>query len=74
MPTTLTVGTSTDTSDVFTADWAQLYVGVRIGLTVTLLQERFMPDAGQFGFVGWWRGDIQVARPKAFDVVTGVRA
>lgn len=74
VPTTLTVGTSTDTSDVFTADWSQLYVGVRIGLTVTLLEERFMPDAGQFGFVGWWRGDIQVARPKAFDVVTGIRA
>jgi HK97 family phage major capsid protein len=68
-----TVGTSTDASDVFTADWTQLYIGVRIALTITLLEERYMPDAGQFGFVGWWRGDIQVARPKAFDVVTGVR-
>ena len=30
-------------------------------------------DSGSYGFVAWWRGDIQVARPKAFDVVTGVK-
>lgn len=74
IPNNLTVGTSTDTSDVFTADWRQLYIGVRIGLTITLLKERYMPDAGQYGFVAWFRGDIVVARSKAFDVVTGVRA
>jgi HK97 family phage major capsid protein len=69
-----TVGTSADTSDVFPGDWTQLYVGVRDGLTITLLEESFMPVAGQYRFVGWWRGDIQVAGPDAFDVVTGVRA
>lgn len=74
VPINLTTGTSTDTSDVFTGDWRQLFVSVRIDLTITPLQERFMPDAGQYGFVAWYRGDIQVARPKAFDVVTGVRA
>jgi HK97 family phage major capsid protein len=73
VPTNLTMGLSTDTSDLFTADWTQLFIGVRTQLIVTLLSERFMPDAGQYGFVAWWRGDIAVARPKAFDVVTGIR-
>ena len=73
VPTAMTVGTSTDTSDVFTADWSQLYLGIRTQLQITILQERFMPDAGQYGFVAWWRGDVAIARPKAFDVVTGVR-
>lgn len=74
IPNNLTVGTSTDTSDIFTADWTQLLIGVRTDLQITLLTERYMPDAGQYGFVAWWRGDIAVARPKAFDVVTGARA
>lgn len=73
VPLNLTVGTSTDTSDAFTADWTQLLIGVRTQLQITLLSERYMADAGQYGFVAWWRGDIGVARPKAFDVVTGVR-
>lgn len=73
VPGNLTVGTSTDTSDVFTGDWAHLMIGVRTELQVTTLTERYMPDAGQYGFVAWWRGDIVPARPKAFDIVTGVR-
>lgn len=74
VPNNLTVGTSNVTSDIFTADWTQLLIGVRTELQITLLTERYMPDAGQYGFVAWWRGDIAVARPKAFDVVTGALA
>lgn len=72
VPTDLTVGTSTDTSDVFTADWSQLLMGVRTDVTITRLVERYAPD-GQIGFVLWFRGDVQPARASAFDVVTGVR-
>ena len=32
-----------------------------------------MVEEGSFGLVGWYRGDIAVARPKAFDIVRGVR-
>lgn len=60
VPINLTVGTSSDTSDVFTADWRQLLIGVRIDLTISLLEERYMADNGQYGFVAWWRGDVQV--------------
>ncbi len=75
VPNNLTEGTAAGvTSDLFTADWGQLYVGVRTQLQITLLSERYMVDAGQYGFVAWWRGDVQVARPKAFDVLTGIKA
>ena len=72
IPTDLTVGTSTDTSDVFVGDWRQLYIGVRTELQIQVLRERYA-DTGQVGFLTWWRGDVAVARPKAFTVVTGVR-
>jgi HK97 family phage major capsid protein len=73
VPTNLTVGTSTDTSDVFTADWRELLVGVRTRLEITVLRERSM-DVGAYELLAWWRGDVAVARPAAFDVLTGVRA
>lgn len=72
VPTNLTVGTSTDTSDIFTADWRQLLIGVRTQLQVRVLKERYA-DNGQAGFIAWWRGDVAVARTSAFDIVTGVR-
>lgn len=71
VPTNLTVGSSSLTSDVFTADWSELLVGVRTRLEITVLRERSM-DVGAYELLAWWRGDIAVARPAAFDVVTGV--
>jgi HK97 family phage major capsid protein len=71
VPNTLTVGTGTTTSDAFTADWRQLLLGVRTQLVIKVLAERYA-DNGQTGFLAWWRGDIAVARPAAFDIVTGV--
>lgn len=80
VPINLTVGTSNDTSDVFTGDWTKLLIGVRTELTIQILNERYMtndaagsPAGGQYGFLVWWRGDIALERPNAFDVITGVR-
>ncbi|MFI7633472.1 phage major capsid protein [Nonomuraea sp. NPDC049400] len=72
VPINLTVGTSTDTSDAFVGNWRQLYVGVRTQLMIKPLEERYA-DNGQLGFLAWWRGDVVVARAKAFTVVTGLR-
>ena len=72
VPVDLTVGTSTDCSDVFVADWRQLLIGVRTQLVITPLRERWA-DSAQLGFLAWWRGDVAVARPGAFTVVTGIR-
>jgi hypothetical protein len=67
----LTVGTSTDCSEIYTADWSQLYVGLRTSFTLRFLQERFI-DNGQYGFLAYLRGDIALAQPSAFVVDAGV--
>jgi hypothetical protein len=73
IPITLTVGTSTDTSYLFTAQWDQLMVGLRTGFTLRFLGERFLADTLSYSFVAYLRADIQVAQPTAFAVDTGVR-
>jgi HK97 family phage major capsid protein len=72
VPINLTVGTSTDTSQVYTAQWDQLLVGIRTGFNIRFLQERFM-DNMQYAFLASLRADIQLAQPSAFVVDTGVR-
>ena len=67
------MGTGTATSDLFTADWSELLIGVRTSLEITVLRER-SADLGAFELMAWWRGDVAVARPAAVDVVTGVNA
>lgn len=71
VPNNLTQGTSNLASDIFTADWRQLYIGLRTQLQITVLSERYA-DTGQIGILAWYRGDVVVARPKAFHVTTGV--
>jgi HK97 family phage major capsid protein len=74
IPITLTTGTSTDTSYVFTAQWDQLMVGIRTDFTLRLLGERFLADTLSYSFVAYLRADVQLAQPTAFVVDTGVRA
>ncbi|MDQ3678641.1 MAG: phage major capsid protein [Actinomycetota bacterium] len=72
IPINITVGTSTDTSEVYTGDWSKLLIGIRTGLTLRFLGERFI-DNGQYAFLAYLRGDVQLAQPAAFVVDTGVR-
>jgi HK97 family phage major capsid protein len=72
VPINLTVGTSTDASEVYTAQWDMLMIGMRTELRILPLRERFI-DNGQYGFLAWLRADIQLAQPSAFVVDTGVR-
>jgi HK97 family phage major capsid protein len=74
VPITLTTGTSTDTSYVFTADWSQLLIGIRTDFNLRFLGERFLADNLQYAFLAYLRADVQVAQPTAFVVDTGVRA
>ena len=73
VPITVTTGTSTDTSYVFTADWSQLMVGIRTDFTLRFLGERYLADNLQYAFLAYLRADVQVAQPTAFVVDTGVR-
>ncbi len=72
VPINLTQGTSVDASDVFTADWGNLMIGVRHQFSVKVMDQRYL-DTGEVGLFCFWRGDVQLARPKAFVVTTGVR-
>lgn len=70
--TALTVGTSADTSDAFTGAWDHLLVGMRTGLQIQFLNERYA-DSLTWAFLAWVRMDVQLARAGAFNVITGIR-
>jgi HK97 family phage major capsid protein len=74
IPINLTVGTSTDCSEVYTADWTNLMVGIRTDLRIEFLRERYLADNLQYAFLCYLRADVQLAQPAAFVVDTGVRA
>jgi HK97 family phage major capsid protein len=74
VPINLTVGASTDTSLVFTADWSNLLVGIRTDFNLRFLGERFLADNLQYAFLAYLRADVQLAQPTAFVVDRGVRA
>jgi HK97 family phage major capsid protein len=74
VPINLTVGASTDTSLVFTADWSQLMVGIRTDFNLRFLGERYLADSLTYAFLAYLRADIQLTQPTAFVVDTGVRA
>jgi HK97 family phage major capsid protein len=63
-----TSGTMTGrATDLFVGDFPQLLVGQRLTFTVQTLTERYA-ELGQIGIVAHWRGDVQLARPRAFAV------
>ncbi len=63
-----TQGTMTSrATDVFAGDWRQMLIGQRLDVTIQVLTERYAEN-GQVGIVAHWRGDVQLARPRAFAV------
>jgi HK97 family phage major capsid protein len=72
IPGNLTVGTSTDTTEVYVGDWRQLLLGVRTSFNIRFLPERYA-DTGEVAFLANLRADVQLAQPAAFNVITGVR-
>lgn len=68
-----TQGTMTNrATDVFAGDWSKLLIGQRLELTIQTLTERYAEN-GQIGIVAHWRGDVAVARPRAFAVYKGLQ-
>jgi HK97 family phage major capsid protein len=74
VPITVTVGTSTDTSYIFTADWSNLLIGIRTDFNLRFLGERYLADNLQYAFLAYLRAAVQLAQPTAFVADTGVRA
>ena len=74
VPINLTVGSSSDCSEVYSGQWDHLMIGMRTTLQISLLDQPFMVSAGQLALVAWLRADVQLAQPAAFAVDTGVRS
>jgi HK97 family phage major capsid protein len=74
VPVNLTVGSSTDCSEIYVGDWSELVIGIRptVGLRVKVLEERFA-DTLQVGLLAWLRADVQLLHPAAFAVSLGIR-
>jgi HK97 family phage major capsid protein len=58
---------TTRATDLFVGDWSQLLIGQRLTFVVQTLVERYA-ELGQIGIIAHWRGDVGVARPRAFAV------
>lgn len=72
VPINQTQGTSTDCSTVLMGDFSQAILGMREGLNITILKERFA-DTGQLAFVAHIRADVAFAHPESFVKLIGVR-
>lgn len=59
-------------TDVFAGDFTQLLIGQRLDITIQVLTERYA-DTGQIGIAATWRGDVQLARPRAFSVFKAIK-
>lgn len=73
VPNNLTVGTSTDCSEIYLGDFTRMVFAMREQVSIARLGEAFA-TTGQVGFVCHVRADMLFLYPKAFAVVTGVRA
>ena len=73
VPVNLTVGASTDCTEVYVGDFSRVVVVLRERPTIILANELFA-TSGQVGFVCHVRADVAVLYPRAFAVITGIRA
>lgn len=72
IPTDLTVGTSSNCSEIFVGDFSLFTFFMREGVSVQLLNE-LHATTGEVGFVCHTRVDIAVAYAKAFAVIAGIK-
>lgn len=72
IPNNLTVGTSTDCSEIYVGDFTKMVFMMREQMTIMSLGEQFATN-GQVGFVCHMRADVAVMYPAALSVITGVR-
>lgn len=72
IPNDLTVGTSSDCSEIYVGDFTRLSFLMREQLSIQKVTELFA-TSGQIGFICHVRCDVMVEYAKAFTLVTGVR-
>lgn len=72
IPDNLTVGSSTDCSEIYVGDFTKMLMMLREGVSVQRVDQLFAAT-GEIGFVCHVRADFSVMYPAAFALVTGVR-
>lgn len=72
IPNDLTVGTSTDCSEIYVGDFSHMYFAMRESVSVQVLHE-LHAATGEIGFACHMRADVVLTYPAAFAVVTGVK-
>lgn len=72
IPNNLTVGTSTDCSEIYLGDFSQVRFVLRENLSVQLLQEAYA-STGQLAFIAHMRLDVLIPYAAGLAVATGVR-
>jgi HK97 family phage major capsid protein len=73
IPTNLTVGTSNDCTEVYVGDFTKIVFVMRERPMIALANDLFALN-GQVAFVCHVRADLAVLYPRAFAVVSGIRA
>ena len=72
VPINQTHGSSNVASEIIVGDFTNLMIGLRHGLRIKVLQERYWADNGQIGFVADLRADVQLRHPQSFCEIVGV--
>lgn len=72
IPNTLTVGSSTDCTEMYVGDFGNLYFMMRENVSIQVLNELYA-GTGEIGFACHVRADVMCTYPAAFAVVTGIR-
>lgn len=73
IPNNLTVGTSSDCSQIFLGDFSKLVFAMREQMSIQMLDQTFA-TTGEVGFMCHCRADVMLQYPAAFAIVNGVRA
>jgi HK97 family phage major capsid protein len=72
IPNNLTVGSSTDCSEIYLGDFTKVIFMMREGISIQVLRE-LHAGTGEIGFACHTRLDVAVTYPKILALVTGVR-
>jgi HK97 family phage major capsid protein len=72
IPNNLTVGSSSDCTELYIGDFSKVIFFMREGVSVQLLKETFA-ETGEIGFACHTRVDVGITYPAALAVVTGVK-
>jgi HK97 family phage major capsid protein len=73
VPINLTVGTSSDCSEMYLGDFTNMLFAMRESVSIQMLREAYAAT-GEIGFACHVRADVLVNYPSAFAVITGIRA